>query len=119
MRQQYVNKCIVLRKQKIVCANAGNSRAIIVRSDRSGIWLSRDHKSSKLREVEQIKKLSGHVICKNRWRVEGQLAVSRAIGDAALKPYITSEPDTVEHIIGKSFFPYSPSKMNNDNFLHF
>ena len=118
MRQQYVNKCIVLRKQKIVCANAGKSRAIIVWSDRSVIWLSRDHKPSKLREVEQIKKLSGHVIHKNRWRVEGQLAVSRAIGDAALKPYITSEPDTVEHIIGKSF-AYFPSKMNNDNFLHF
>ena len=107
-----------LEKAKDCLCQCWQFPAIIVRSDRSVIWLSRDHKPSKLREVEQIKKLSGHVIHKNRWRVEGQLAVSRAIGDAALKPYITSEPDTVKHIIGKSF-AYSPSKMNNDNFLHF
>lgn len=94
--------CIVLGNQKIVCANAGDSRAIIVRSDGSVVQLSRDHKPGKIREVERIKKLGGNVIYKNRWRVEGLLSVSRAIGDAALKPYITSEPDTTEHIIGKS-----------------
>lgn len=29
--------------------------------------------------------------------MEGVLAVSRSIGDAKLKPYVTAEPDTVEH----------------------
>lgn len=30
------------------------------------------------------------------WRVNGSLSVSRAIGDAEHKPYISGEPDTEE-----------------------
>ena len=31
-----------------------------------------------------------------RWRVESVLAVSRAVGDAQLMPYITADPDVIE-----------------------
>lgn len=30
------------------------------------------------------------------WRVNGSLSVSRAIGDAEHKPYVSGEPDTEE-----------------------
>lgn len=48
-------------------------------------------------ETKRINDLGGRVIHWGRWRVEGVLAVSRAIGDARLKPYVTAEPDIVEH----------------------
>ncbi len=34
-----------------------------------------------------------------RWRVEGVLAVSRAIGDINLKPYVTCDPEIIHHSI--------------------
>jgi len=45
--------------------------------------------------------LGGRVIHWGRWRVEGVLAVSRSIGDARLKPYVTAEPDIIEHELGE------------------
>jgi protein phosphatase 1L len=47
-------------------------------------------------EVKRITDLGGRVIFWGRWRVEGVLAVSRGIGDAKLKPYVTSEPEVTE-----------------------
>jgi len=92
--------CVIVEKQTIICANAGDSRAILVRSDGTVFQLSRDHKPGKKKEVERIRKLGGNVMYKGRWRVQGLLSVSRAIGDASLKPYVTSEPDILQHSIG-------------------
>jgi protein phosphatase 1L len=39
------------------------------------------------------------VIHWGRWRVQGVLAVSRAIGDVALQPYVTAEPELMERNI--------------------
>eukprot|EP00542_Grammatophora_oceanica_P021418 CAMPEP_0194046474 /NCGR_PEP_ID=MMETSP0009_2-20130614/21141_1 /TAXON_ID=210454 /ORGANISM="Grammatophora oceanica, Strain CCMP 410" /LENGTH=508 /DNA_ID=CAMNT_0038691777 /DNA_START=385 /DNA_END=1911 /DNA_ORIENTATION=+ len=86
--------------RRIVCANAGDSRAIVVRKDGSVVRLSRDHKPGMPDETKRITELGGRVIYWGRWRVEGLLAVSRAIGDASLKPYITSEPEVCEYDVG-------------------
>lgn len=86
--------------RRIVCANAGDSRAIIVRKDGSVVRLSRDHKPGMPDETQRINALGGKVIYWGRWRVEGLLAVSRAIGDSSLKPYVTSEPEVCEYDIG-------------------
>lgn len=87
--------------RRIVCANAGDSRAIVVRRDGSIVRLSRDHKPGMPDETRRISELGGRVIYWGRWRVEGLLAVSRSIGDASLKPYITAEPEICEYDIGK------------------
>ena len=87
--------------RRIVCANAGDSRAIVVRKDGSIVRLSRDHKPGMPDETRRITDLGGRVIYWGRWRVEGLLAVSRAIGDASLKPYITAEPEICEYDVGK------------------
>ena len=87
--------------RRIVCANAGDSRAIVVRSDGSIVRLSRDHKPGMPDETKRISELGGRVIYWGRWRVEGLLAVSRAVGDASLKPYITAEPEICEYDVSK------------------
>lgn len=92
--------CAIVGK-KVVCCNAGDSRAIIVKRDGSAVALSEDHKPELLRETKRINALGGRVIHWGRWRVEGVLAVSRSIGDARLKPYVTAEPDIFEHELGE------------------
>mmetsp|Transcript_12286 Transcript_12286/g.26159 ORF Transcript_12286/g.26159 Transcript_12286/m.26159 type:complete len:730 (+) Transcript_12286:298-2487(+) len=90
--------CAVVGK-KVICCNAGDSRAIIVKRDGTAVALSEDHKPDRDDETKRINDLGGRVIHWGRWRVEGVLAVSRSIGDAKLKPYVTAEPDVVEHYI--------------------
>eukprot|EP00980_Cylindrotheca_fusiformis_P006764 scaffold1413_cov117-Cylindrotheca_fusiformis.AAC.4 len=87
--------------RRIVCANAGDSRAIVVRKDGSVVRLSRDHKPGVPDETKRITDLGGRVIYWGRWRVEGLLAVSRSIGDASLKPYVSATPEVCEYDIGK------------------
>ena len=87
--------------RRIVCANAGDSRAIVVRRDGTVVRLSRDHKPGMPDETRRISELGGRVIYWGRWRVEGLLAVSRSVGDASLKPYVTAEPEVCEYDIGK------------------
>eukprot|EP00978_Attheya_sp_CCMP212_P003185 scaffold6581_cov57-Attheya_sp.AAC.13 len=89
----------VLGRQKVICANAGDSRAIIIREDGSIARLSRDHKPGVPDETRRITELGGRVVYWGRWRVEGLLAVSRAIGDASLKPYVTADPEICEYDI--------------------
>jgi serine/threonine protein phosphatase PrpC len=70
-----------------------------VKKNGSFVALSEDHKPDRNDETKRINDLGGRVIHWGRWRVEGVLAVSRSIGDARLKPYVTANPDVVEHIV--------------------
>lgn len=87
--------------RRVICANAGDSRAIVVRRDGTVVRLSRDHKPGMPDETRRISELGGRVIYWGRWRVEGLLAVSRSIGDASLKPYVCADPEVCEYDIGK------------------
>jgi protein phosphatase 1L len=61
------------------------------------IPLSDDHKPNRKDEEQRVKLLGGKVVHWGRWRVQGVLAVSRAIGDVQLQPYITCEPEVLVH----------------------
>jgi serine/threonine protein phosphatase PrpC len=50
-----------------------------------------DHKGTDEDEVARIRKLDGFVL---HGRVNALLSVTRAIGDCALKPWVTSAPET-------------------------
>ena len=63
--------CAVIGGQKVICANAGDSRAIIVKKNGGVVSLSRDHKPGSPRENKRIKDLGGRVEYYGRWRVEG------------------------------------------------
>lgn len=57
--------------------------------------LTEDHKASREDERARIEALGGHVDdFTGTWRVQGIMAVTRGIGDAHLKEYITSVPET-------------------------
>ncbi|KAK3022193.1 hypothetical protein RJ639_047015 [Escallonia herrerae] len=84
----------ILTPEHIVVGNVGDSRAVLCRAGRA-VPLSFDHKVKPDREDElaRIRACGGRVVFYNGARVEGILAMSRAIGDKFLKAYVTSEPE--------------------------
>ncbi|KAL1069881.1 hypothetical protein V6Z11_D12G295100 [Gossypium hirsutum] len=82
----------LLTPEHIVVANCGDSRAVLYRGGKA-IPLSFDHKPDRPDELARIEAAGGRVIFVNGARVEGILAMSRAIGDKYLKPIVSSEPE--------------------------
>ena len=87
---------VYVNGRDITCANVGDSRAILVLRNGGAIPLSIDHKPNRKDERERIEALGGSVSLWGVWRVEGCLAVSRAIGDRMLKDYVSAEPEILE-----------------------
>lgn len=99
---------VLLTPTEIYVANAGDSRAVLSRNG-IAVALSEDHKPNDPRESERIYKAGGTVEesqggARTHYRVNGNLNLSRAIGDleykknADLRPdeqMITSTPDIV------------------------
>lgn len=88
----------------IYCANAGDSRAVISTGGKSKP-LSYDHKPTDPKESQRIVNAGGFV---EFGRVNGNLALSRAIGDfefkqnvnlPAEKQAVTCDPDVIKHEI--------------------
>jgi protein phosphatase 1L len=85
--------CALTLGRRILVANAGDSRAVLVQRDGRAHALSQDHKPNRPDEVRRIQALGGSVFFHGVWRVSGVLAVSRAIGDRTLKPYVSATPE--------------------------
>ncbi|KAL4188688.1 hypothetical protein AMTRI_Chr08g161680 [Amborella trichopoda] len=82
----------VVAPSHIVVANCGDSRAVLCRGGEP-VALSSDHKPDRPDELLRIQASGGRVIYWDGPRVLGVLAMSRAIGDNYLKPYVSSEPE--------------------------
>ncbi|CAK9142161.1 unnamed protein product [Ilex paraguariensis] len=82
----------ILTPNKIIVANCGDSRAVLCRNGKP-IPLSTDHKPDRPDELSRIQEAGGRVIYWEGARVLGVLAMSRAIGDYYLKPYVSCEPE--------------------------
>ncbi|KAI3801492.1 hypothetical protein L1987_29597 [Smallanthus sonchifolius] len=82
----------VVTPDKIVVANCGDSRAVLCRNGKA-VPLSNDHKPDSPEELNRIEAAGGKVLYWDGARVCGVLAMSRAIGDGYLKPYVTCEPE--------------------------
>lgn len=75
--------CIVmLTPGHVVCANAGDSRAVLSRLGNKAVPLSFDHKPDDDEEERRIRAAGGFVA---GGRVQGDLAVSRGLGDFRFK----------------------------------
>lgn len=82
----------VVTPEKIIVSNCGDSRAVLCRNG-VAIPLSSDHKPDRPDELLRIQEAGGRVIYWDGPRVLGVLAMSRAIGDNYLKPYVIPEPE--------------------------
>lgn len=73
---------VVVTPEWVVCANAGDSRAVFSKSGGRAVPLSYDHKPDDEAEERRIREAGGYVA---GGRVEGDLAVSRGLGDFRFK----------------------------------
>lgn len=80
---------VLIRDNKLYCANAGDSRGIASRKGQL-IALSNDHKPNNPEEMERIYNAGGWVEFN---RVNGNLALSRALGDYLFKRNETFPPE--------------------------
>ena len=72
----------VVTPTHIVCANAGDSRALGAMLDGGLLWETKDHKPTDPAEEARIRAAGGMVAM---GRVNGDLALSRALGDFSFK----------------------------------
>jgi len=77
----------------LTVAHVGDSRGVLCRKGGTTIAITQDHKPELEPEKKRIEALGGFVSYIGCWRAMGILAMSRAIGDLFLKPYVSAEPD--------------------------
>ena len=83
------------RQRVLYTANVGDARIVLCRNGKA-LRLSYDHKGNDENEGKRIAKQGG-LILNNR--VNGVLAVTRALGDSYLKDLVTGHPYTTETVI--------------------
>ncbi|CAN1795170.1 Probable protein phosphatase 2C 14 [Linum perenne] len=84
----------LIKGEDIVVSNLGDCRAVLCRGGVAEA-LTTDHRAEREDERERIENEGGYVeIHRGAWRVHGILSVSRSIGDAHLKQWVSAEPDT-------------------------
>lgn len=83
---------VLIQNKTLYVANVGDSRAVLCSSG-VALAMSQDHKPSRADEKARIEALGGRILHYGTWRVEGVLAVTRAIGDRRLKRYVSAVPD--------------------------
>lgn len=88
-------KGAAVRQRVLYTANVGDARIILCRAGKA-LRLSYDHKGSDENEGKRIANAGG-LILNNR--VNGVLAVTRALGDTYMKDLVTGRPYTTETII--------------------
>jgi protein phosphatase PTC1 len=83
------------RQRVLYTANVGDARIVLCRNGKA-LRLSYDHKGSDENEGKRIANAGG-LILNNR--VNGVLAVTRALGDSYLKDLVTGHPYTTETVV--------------------
>lgn len=83
------------RQRVLYTANVGDARIILCRAGKA-LRLSYDHKGSDENEGKRIASAGGLIVNN---RVNGVLAVTRALGDTYMKDLVTGHPYTTETVI--------------------
>lgn len=103
---------VLLTPSHVIGCNAGDSRAVLCRSGGT-LPLSFDHKPSEVSEKDRITEAGGFVKAR---RVDGDLAVSRALGDFVYKTNETLPPNRQKVIPHPDFVVY-PRCDEQDEFI--
>ena len=78
---------------RLTVANLGDSSALLVRNNQL-LELTCEQVPTRIDEYHRIVERNGYVVPVGQvMRVQGVLAVTRAIGDVAFKEFITCEPE--------------------------
>jgi serine/threonine protein phosphatase PrpC len=80
---------VLIMGKYVFVANVGDSRTIMSFNKGKAKRLSNDHKPNRSDEAKRIRDMGGFVI---HGRIMGELAVSRAFGDAPFKQFEITEP---------------------------
>ncbi|KAG8820656.1 Protein phosphatase 2C 1 [Serendipita sp. 401] len=83
-------------RRVLYAANAGDARAVLCRNGEA-LRLTYDHKGSDAQESKRIMDAGGFVMNN---RVNGVLAVTRSLGDSAMKDFVVGAPYTTETELG-------------------
>jgi serine/threonine protein phosphatase PrpC len=84
---------------RLITANVGDSRAVIVHANGSATQLTVDHRTHTASEHARIVAAGGTV---TGGRVESILSMTRAIGDKRLKQFVIAKPDVKTHKVDES-----------------
>ncbi|GBG31942.1 Protein kinase and PP2C-like domain-containing protein [Hondaea fermentalgiana] len=88
---------------RMLFANAGDCRAVLCRTENGvdrAVRLTQDHNAASASEQDRIRAAGGTIQMTRdgKLRVNGHIQVTRALGDAAMKPYgVTAEPEIFEY----------------------
>ncbi len=86
---------------RFIAANAGDARVVMGTED-GAMQLTLDHKPHLPEERSRIEASGGRVMFYDVPRVQGILAMSRALGDPGLRPYVSAEPRVIEGLLASS-----------------
>ncbi len=93
--------CAIIRDNKILVANAGDCRCLLISNGRP-IQLSNDHKPTSPDEQKRINALGGQVVyCMGVARVNRVLAVSRAFGNRTLRTVIRPDAELMQREVAE------------------
>uniref|UniRef100_A0A914QH69 PPM-type phosphatase domain-containing protein n=1 Tax=Panagrolaimus davidi TaxID=227884 RepID=A0A914QH69_9BILA len=99
---------VLVYNNKLYVIQIGDSKAVACDSVGNHIVLTKEHKPSNPQEKNRIIKAGGHIENIGVDRVEGVLAVSRAVGDCQFKgnDVVSVHPDIVEIDLTKDSYNY-------------
>eukprot|EP00002_Diphylleia_rotans_P024482 TRINITY_DN4836_c0_g1_i1.p1 TRINITY_DN4836_c0_g1~~TRINITY_DN4836_c0_g1_i1.p1 ORF type:complete len:387 (+),score=88.69 TRINITY_DN4836_c0_g1_i1:62-1222(+) len=84
----------VIAGSELVVAWVGDSRAVMCCDGRStAVQLTNDHRPTRDDERARVERAGGSIHKGTTWRVDGILALTRAIGDSSFKDYVVAIPE--------------------------
>jgi len=105
--------CVLISEKYTIFSNCGDSRGVLSGDGSKPVLVTQDHKPSNPPELERIQNAGGSVMIQ---RVNGSLAVSRALGDFEYKN-VDGKGPTEQLVSPEPEFYMKKREADNDEFL--